>query len=111
MVIAIYLLLKRGNPLEVEKFYLFIGFIKNKVIEEISPVDPEQRQYVLLMKCVEDGGDAGWKNPASESLFGGDSPRLFHQCPPIIIDLDPHFCCVKPLKIVTVVVIITVSLP
>ncbi len=33
----------------------------NKVIEEISPVDPEQRQYVLLMKCVEDGGDEYFK--------------------------------------------------
>lgn len=26
----------------------------NKIIEEITPQDPEQRQYVLLMKCVDD---------------------------------------------------------
>ena len=26
----------------------------NKVIEQITPQDPEQRQYVLLMKCVDD---------------------------------------------------------
>ena len=33
MVIAIDLLLKCGNSLEVEQFYLFTCFIKNKVTE------------------------------------------------------------------------------
>lgn len=46
MVIAIYLLLKRGNPLEVEKFYLFIGFIKNKVIEG------NFQSFHVYIKCI-----------------------------------------------------------
>ena len=33
MVVAIDLLLKRGNSVEVEQFYLLTCFIKNKVTE------------------------------------------------------------------------------
>ncbi len=33
----------------------------NKIIEEISPEDPEQRQYVLLMKCVDDNEEEYFK--------------------------------------------------
>ena len=36
--------------------HTFIVKNGNKVIEEITPQDPEKRQYVLLMKCIDDNG-------------------------------------------------------
>lgn len=46
MVTAVYLLLKRGNPVEVEKSYLFICFIKNKVIEG------NFQSFHVYIKCI-----------------------------------------------------------
>ena len=37
--------------------HTFIVRDGKKIIEEIDPVDPEKRQYILLMKCTQSGDD------------------------------------------------------
>ena len=50
MVVAIDLLLKRGNSVEVEQFYLLTCFIKNKVTEGKKKKNLTTKVFPQLIK-------------------------------------------------------------
>ena len=90
--IEIYTELKNAIFVDIPNKTVFIKDY-SKVVEEITPKDPEERQYILLMKCTEDDQDVYFWEAMTGRLTAYE--YIVNNIDELLIDPDNSFVLVE----------------